>query len=428
VKAPEWLEKLRQKLRGSEVNVALLGSHKYMVGDCLGIKVSAGTFKLRLEDPKIYFQGTALIFECGIDHISFSAIKLRMKPNPNVLELCQFSKKFEVGGDADDVRLKLRMDPLVDLAHCRVFSSLQPEVTVRIGNLNLKPLQNDLDKAAKNAVEDALTAFLSFNFHDQINRVFDDMIEADCPGGDIARGIESTIGSGGRGSGSGTSGSGNADIAALTERLKQLEARVAALEQPSVATSGAAQSTGSRTASTTSQSSRRTQSIKSGSSVPARPTVAGASQSRGSVTAFDVVPNPELKGRLGRVVVEFPAGTKDLKARTEIFKAGDAKGVRTVYGNVEEEMTPGAYDLDIGGHKIAGIVVEPRSDTRVKVGVLRLNAGGNTRFEIFDVGGKKGLQTHYGQNEAGLPAGTYEVEVNGQREKVTIQAGKITEY
>lgn len=443
--AAQMIERLRQTLQGSEVDVALLGSHKYMVADCLGIKVSAGTFKMRLAEPKIYFQGTALIFECGIDKLSFSAIKLRMRPNPNVLKLCKFSKKFEVGGSADDVILRLRMDPLVDLQRCRIYSSIAPEATVRIGDLNLKPLQNNLDKMAKNAVEDALTAFLNFQFYDQINRTFDDMIEADCPGGAARRGIEGIFGGGGSGGAGGTSGAGGTDVSALAQRVQQLETRVAALEQrPAGAGGTAATSSGGtpapqgKAASTTAPSPT---AVPAPTPATARPPVAskaGAQNIPGvrmptiyeGTPCCSVVANPELKGRLGRIVVAYPAGAdfKSSGPRTDIFRAGDAKSLRTDYGNFAVEMMPGTYDLTIGGHKVVGVVVEARSDTLVKVGVLQLNASGSTRFDVFPAAGKKALQTLHGQNAIGLPPGAYEVEVNGQREPVTIQAGAITEY
>ncbi len=175
-----------------------------------------------------------------------------------------------------------------------------------------------------------------------------------------------------------------------------------------------------------------------GASVPTVASKAGPRNIPGVVTptiyeaepCCGIVANPELKGRLGRIVVAYPANAdfKSAGPRTDIHKAGDAKRLRTDYGNFAVEMTPGTYDLNISGQAVAGVVVEPRSDTVVKVGVLRLNGTGNTRFDLFPGGGKKALQTLYGQSAVGLPPGTYEVEVNGQRELVTIGAGRITEY
>jgi hypothetical protein len=142
---------------------------------------------------------------------------------------------------------------------------------------------------------------------------------------------------------------------------------------------------------------------------------------------FEVVANAELKGRLGRLVVEFPTADK-LKAHVEAFKSGDAQSLRTEYGNVSAEMTAGAYDLEIGGAIVANVPVKSGHDTRVHVGVLRLNATGNTHFEIYPPGGTNSLGTYYGQNDVGLPVGTFEVEVNGQRERVAIASGAIAEF
>ena len=48
--------------------------------------------------------------------------------------------------------------------------------------LNLKPLQNDLDRIAKNMIEDALNYAFEFDPTDQILQTVDDVLEADCPG------------------------------------------------------------------------------------------------------------------------------------------------------------------------------------------------------------------------------------------------------
>jgi hypothetical protein len=142
---------------------------------------------------------------------------------------------------------------------------------------------------------------------------------------------------------------------------------------------------------------------------------------------YDVVPNTDLKGRLGRLVVEFPQGD-DIKARIEAFQAGDNKSLRTEYGNIAAEMTAGSYDLNIGGAMVTNVPIKSGHDTRVHVGLLRLNATGNTRFEIFVPGADKSIGTHYGQTDVGLPVATFEVAVNGLREPVRIESGKVAEF
>lgn len=162
---------------------ALLGGHKYMVNHCLGVKASAGEFYLRLADPTFHFEGTGVKLTFGIDRVSMDAIKIRMRPNVgNPLEPCKFSKKFEVGGSAKDVRLEMSFDPVLDLKRCRVGSMGSVHTKWRIGNLNLKPLQNNLDEMAKNMVEDAMTYVSEFDMIDQTVRTIDDILELDCPG------------------------------------------------------------------------------------------------------------------------------------------------------------------------------------------------------------------------------------------------------
>jgi hypothetical protein len=189
--------------------------------------------------------------------------------------------------------------------------------------------------------------------------------------------------------------------AGLEQRLAGLEQRIAALDKE-------------RSTSTKPASSERAEGAAPAAATPPAADAASASVSRTDTGdgLFDVVPNAELKGRLGRLVVEFPEAN-DLKARTETFKAGGGDGLRTDYGDVAVEMTPGEYDVDIGGAIVAGVTIRSGHDTRVHAGVLRLNATGNTRFELFAPGESKSLGTHYGQTDVGLPAGTFEVDVNG---------------
>ena len=60
--------------------------------------------------------------------------------------------------------------------------------------------------------------------------------------------------------------------------------------------------------------------------------------------------------------------------------------------------------------------------------MLRLHGAAKTRFTIHEPGAKSSFHAAYGNAEFGLPAGEYEVDVSGQKEKVTIEAGKVTEF
>lgn len=149
---------------------------------------------------------------------------------------------------------------------------------------------------------------------------------------------------------------------------------------------------------------------------------------RGDPALYEVVANPEMKGRLGRIVLNFAEGASIAETRTTTHKAGGSEMLRADYGVVVAEMPPGTYDLEVSGKKISGIPVESGKDTRVRSGVLRTHGSKQTRMTISDVGSKSTFHVVYGNAEFGLPVGEYEIEISGQREKVTIEAGKVTDF
>jgi hypothetical protein len=180
--AAGFLRKVADAMTRKEINVSLIGGEKYMVNKCFGIKVRAGNFRMKLASPNARIEGTAAKLTFRVERISMNGISLRMRPSTNVLKPCHFGKKFSVGGAATNVRIEFRFDPIMDFAKCKFGSFGDIHTRVDIGNLNLKPLQNDLDKMAKNAVEDALNNFFKFDPVDQIFRTIDDVLEVDCPG------------------------------------------------------------------------------------------------------------------------------------------------------------------------------------------------------------------------------------------------------
>ena len=149
---------------------------------------------------------------------------------------------------------------------------------------------------------------------------------------------------------------------------------------------------------------------------------------RGNQGLYEVVANPEMKGRLGRIVLNFAEGASIAETRTTIHKAAGSEMLRADYGVVAADMPPGTYDLEISGKRIEGIPVESGKDTRVHTGVLRTHGSKQTRMTISDVGSKSSFHVVYGNTEFGLPVGEYEIEISGQREKVAIEAGKVTDF
>lgn len=177
--AQGFLKKVADTMARKEMDVSLIGGEKYMINKCLGIKVRAGNFKMKLASPNARLEGTAAKLTFRVEHISLNGISLRMRPSTNILKPCHFGKKFSVGGSAKDVKVEFRFDPVMDLKQCKFTTLGAIKTRVGIGNLNLKPLQNNLDKIAKNAFEDAVNNF--FNGDDPL-KIIDDVFEADCPG------------------------------------------------------------------------------------------------------------------------------------------------------------------------------------------------------------------------------------------------------
>lgn len=150
----------------------------------------------------------------------------------------------------------------------------------------------------------------------------------------------------------------------------------------------------------------------------------------GERSAYEFVDNPAMKGRLGRIVIAY---VNDVKLppdsnRTAFYKAGTSELIHSAYGAIAAELPPSSYDLEVNGKKLAGVPVKSGKDTRVPSGVLKLHGSDQTRFVIFDVGGKEHIRVAYGNAVLGLPAGDYEIEVSGQRDKFTIEPGKVTDF
>lgn len=168
-----------------------------------------------------------------------------------------------------------------------------------------------------------------------------------------------------------------------------------------------------------------------GSSEAKEPVARAAGEpDRGTSAIYEVVANPEMKGRLGRIVMDFAGDPEAMKAtRTAISKPGEETLLKAEYGAFAVELIAGRYDLDVGGRKVAGVPVEPGKDTRIASGALRLHGAANTRFVIYPAGEpEKYLYVGYGNSVKGLPIGEYDVDVGGQREKVIIEAGKVTDF
>jgi hypothetical protein len=168
-KAQDYLNAIRSALGGFEIKTALLAGHKYMLADCVGIKVSAGEFSLKVPDPDVRIENTDIVVTFAIPHVEMSAVKFRFRPDvTDVIQPCHFSGRYGIGASADDVRLELHFDPILDAEKCKVGSLGHVATTWRIGHLRMSPLPPDVVDLGAGIVEDALNFGSSFNIVDRI--------------------------------------------------------------------------------------------------------------------------------------------------------------------------------------------------------------------------------------------------------------------
>ncbi len=296
------------------INVALLAQHKYMISDCLGVKVSAGTFSLKLGSPSIRIVDEGVVASYTIDSVSFTAFKLRFRPDvTDLAEPCHFSGRVELGGTARNITVALRYNPVVDIEKCRIGEPGHLYLHLDVGSMHLAPLPPGLS-GLENVFKDMLVDALNDGFYyaqllagatdptpmllNQMIQTLDDVLEVDCP----------------------TKGS---------EAGKQATTAVA------------------------SEASRAT-NITTGQGT-FHPLVGMRLPPASAPTPYELVADAGLKGRLGHIVIAFPAGTKIGGTRIDLFKSGDATKIRSDFGDVTIEILPGTYDLVIGGRKISGI-------------------------------------------------------------------------
>jgi hypothetical protein len=153
-------------------------------------------------------------------------------------------------------------------------------------------------------------------------------------------------------------------------------------------------------------------------------TLASLSPAYGGDPCCAVIPNATLKGRLGRLVVAFPAAAVPTGTRVAVLK--DGKEIQAGHGSQRWELLSGTYEVTISGKKVSNVTVQAGHDTNVKVGVLRISASQNTRGAVLDGGHE--IAGGQGNQLIGLPVGSFEVKVAGQSEQVTISAGQITDF
>lgn len=143
--------------------------------------------------------------------------------------------------------------------------------------------------------------------------------------------------------------------------------------------------------------------------------------------ATQIVANPELRGRLGRIVIAFPEETPCTSTRIEFLNPGDQAAFAAGYGSQTAEVLPGRRLVRVNGKQLE-VEVESRCDTLVAVGAVRVSAGSGTRVELLDSDRETVLAAGYGELQWGLPIGSYLVRVSGMIDSIEIAKDSVTDF
>ena len=176
-----YLDVAKLGLNGFEIHTSLLAGHKYMLNDCLGIKIHAGEFSIKVPDPDLRVENTGIVLTFSISQISMTAVSFRFRPDvTDIAQPCHFSGAQGIGATADNVRLEMHFDPILDLQQCKIGSMGHMTQIWRIGKLRMAPLPTAVADLSANIIEDALTYLSNFNVVDRLVAGFNGAAGSQC--------------------------------------------------------------------------------------------------------------------------------------------------------------------------------------------------------------------------------------------------------
>lgn len=152
--------------------------------------------------------------------------------------------------------------------------------------------------------------------------------------------------------------------------------------------------------------------------------VAQASGASGEDAEYwQITPNATLKGPTGRIVVDFPAPA------SVIFHVlgADYRQLAAWYEPGSGNFMPGAYVIKIWDAAYEGVPVKKNMDTRIKVGVLKLNI--QEPYKILDPQGQAMFSGHPREKKAVVfPVGAYTLQTATLTERIEIKDRQVTEF
>lgn len=148
------------------------------------------------------------------------------------------------------------------------------------------------------------------------------------------------------------------------------------------------------------------------------------------VPCCKMIPNPALKGQMGRLVLTFPKEVEYRLSPVEIVPSGGGT-LRKYQGSKSLDLAPGQYEVAVSSWRVAQVTITSGNETHLMVGGLRIQADPKTRVEVWDAGKTRMLEFSYGHAVIGLPVGHYAVKIGkgaGIFTEITIEDGKVSEF
>lgn len=150
-------------------------------------------------------------------------------------------------------------------------------------------------------------------------------------------------------------------------------------------------------------------------------TIGSASQQ----TQWELTPNPQLKGRTGRIVVAVPGQASVI---FQVIRPSDGKQLLSLYDTGSGSFMPGEYEVRIWDARLPAVPVQAGMDTRVKVGVLAVNLEGT--YNVSDsASGQNVFSGHANEKpKIVLPVGTYKIKMPTSEDSITVKDGEVTSF
>ena len=373
----QLVQDILNRMMNNEYGFELLSSHKYMINNCLGFKVSAGSFNLRFNSPYVAVSPTGkLTVKLSVDEIKFSAFKLRMRPCSKVEHLpdpCHFGPKFEVGGEATNLSVTATFDPVaVALASTDMYCYLTipggVDIKWKIGGLNLKPMQNNLDDLGRAMVEDALNGGMVVFFYRHFMDMWKKVSAEYFPHCQNAYNI--------------------------TNVIDQVQTVVAnnPITDP---TDGNNNNNNNNNDATT------------------------------TTDKWVITPVATMRGAMGRLSTQFPEGvvwSVDIRSGEDKFLTNRSSASK--HGTTHE-LPPGTYNFKLNTVPVQGVPIEKGKETRLKYGILNIVSNGN--WHIYDSTQKKYYTSGTKPKRLAIPVGSYQLKFGGAFMTVVVKDGEEVE-